>query len=147
MSKVVALLCKNCHNFTNFHSISIIFSPNGSYRNEAYDDVKIYIFNENVSKPLKSAYRANEGMKKRSYNERILQIEHGTFTPLIFSSFGGAGFEADRFLKKLNEKLAEKLDESLSIVTNYTRIKYNFALLRTTLLCIRGSRSHKLSAM
>ena len=48
--------------------------------------------------------------------------------------------------KKLNEKLAEKLDESLSIVTNFTRIKYSFALLRTTLLCIRGSRSHKLSA-
>ena len=46
MSKVVALLCKNCHNFTNFHSISIIFSPNGSYRNEAFDDVKIYILNE-----------------------------------------------------------------------------------------------------
>ena len=46
MSKVVALLCKNCHNFTNFHSIPIIFSPNGSYRNEAYDDVKIYILNE-----------------------------------------------------------------------------------------------------
>ena len=46
MSKVVALLCKNCHNFTNFHSISIIFSPNGSHRDEAYDDVKIDIFNE-----------------------------------------------------------------------------------------------------
>ena len=46
MSKVVALLCKNCHNFTNFHSITIIFSPNGSHRDEAYDDVKIDIFNE-----------------------------------------------------------------------------------------------------
>ena len=46
MSKVVALLCKNCHNFTNSYSISIIFSPNGNYRNEAYDDVKVYILNE-----------------------------------------------------------------------------------------------------
>ena len=46
MSKVVALLCKNCHNFTNFHSISIIFSPNGSHRDEAYDDVKIDKFDE-----------------------------------------------------------------------------------------------------
>ena len=116
--------------------------------NKAFVDVKVFnpLGKANMSKPLKSAYRANEAMKKRSYNERILQIEHGTLMPLIFSSFGGAGFEADRFLKKLNEKLAEKLDESLSIVTNYTRIKYSFALLRTTLLCIRGSRSHKLSA-
>ena len=46
MSKVVTLLCKNCYNFTSFYSISIILSPNGSHRNEAYDDIKIYILNE-----------------------------------------------------------------------------------------------------
>ena len=43
MSKVVALLCNMCHNFTNFHSI--FFSPNGSHRNKDYNDVKIYILN------------------------------------------------------------------------------------------------------
>ena len=37
------------------------------------------------------------------------------------------------------------MDENVSVVTNYTRTKYSFALLRTTLLCIRGSRSHKVT--
>ena len=35
------------------------------------------------------------------------------------------------------------MDENLSVVTNYTRTRFSFALLRTTILCIRGSRSHK----
>ena len=115
--------------------------------NKAFVDVRIFnpISKTNMSKSLKSAYKANENAKKREYNERVLQIEHGTFTPLIFSTFGGTGFEGNRFMKKLNEKIAQKMDENLSIVTNYTRTKYSFALLRTTLLCIRGSRSHKLT--
>ena len=46
MSKVVAILCNTYHNFTNFHSISIIISANGSHEIEAYDNVKIYILNE-----------------------------------------------------------------------------------------------------
>ena len=46
MSKVFSLLCNMCHNFTNIHSIFMIFSLNGSHRNEGCDDFKIYIFNE-----------------------------------------------------------------------------------------------------
>ena len=37
------------------------------------------------------------------------------------------------------------MDEDLSIVSNYIRTKYSFALLRTTLLCLRGSQSDKLN--
>ena len=48
---------------------------------------------------LKSAYRVNEQAKKREYNGRILQVEHGTFTPLVFSTFGGLGYECNRFIK------------------------------------------------
>ena len=32
--------------------------------------------------------RTKKKKKKRNYNERILQIEHGTFTPLVFTCFG-----------------------------------------------------------
>ena len=40
---------------------------------------------------MKQAYRINEMEKKRSYNERILNVENGTFTPLVFSVSGGMG--------------------------------------------------------
>ena len=33
----------------------------------------------------------NDQKKKRAYNERILQIDHGTFTPLVFSINGSMG--------------------------------------------------------
>ena len=88
---------------------------------------------------LKSIYRSNENAKKREYNERILRIDHGTFTPMVFSTFGGIGYEGNRFLKKLNEKIAEKRFESLGNTMSYIRTKYSFSLLRTTLLCIRGT--------
>ena len=33
----------------------------------------------------------NEQEKKKAYNERILQIDHGTFTPLVFLVNGSMG--------------------------------------------------------
>ena len=36
---------------------------------------------------LKKSYEINEVEKKRKYNERVMQIEHGTFTPLLLLSF------------------------------------------------------------
>ena len=92
---------------------------------------------------LKSAYRVNELKKKREYNERILQVEHGTFTPLVFSTFGGIGYEGSRFLKRLNMLISAKRNDLESTTMGVIRIKFSFSLLRTTLLCIRGSRSRK----
>ena len=92
---------------------------------------------------LKNAHRSNEQTKKRKYNQRIINVEHGTFTPLVFSSFGGASYEATRFLKRLNELIATKRGETISKSMNYIRTVYSFSLVRSTLLCIRGSRSHK----
>ena len=84
--------------------------------NKTYVDVKVFnpISKTSMNKQLKAVYKTNETMKKRCYNERILQIEHGTFTPLFFSVLGGVGFEGSRFLKRLNEMIAEKNNENLS---------------------------------
>ena len=38
------------------------------------------------SKPLKSLFQKMEGDKKREYGEWINEIEHGSFTPLVFST-------------------------------------------------------------
>ena len=37
--------------------------------------------------------KKHEQEKKRNYNRRIMNIENGTFTPLVFSVFGGMGKE------------------------------------------------------
>ena len=36
-------------------------------------------------------YRIHENEKKRLYSKRVLDIEHGTFTPLVFTTTGGMG--------------------------------------------------------
>ena len=82
-----------------------------------------------------------EREKKRAYNQRIIEVEHGSFTPLIFSAYGGYSPETDRFMKELGNKLAEKLDSDTSIVTNWLRTKLSFSLIRSAVLCIRGSRT------
>ena len=40
---------------------------------------------------LQQIYRNHENEKKRLYARRVLDIEQGTFTPLIFTSTGGMG--------------------------------------------------------
>ena len=52
-------------------------------------------------------------MKKRKYVEFVLDVEGGTFTPLVFSVFGGIGQECQMFYKRLCLLLAEKHGEIL----------------------------------
>ena len=42
---------------------------------------------------LKLVLTKQEREKKREYNKRIMNIEHGTFTPLIFTIHRGMGPE------------------------------------------------------
>ena len=40
---------------------------------------------------LPSAYRLHQSQKQRSYDQRVREVEHGSFTPLVFSTSGGMG--------------------------------------------------------
>ena len=94
-----------------------------------------------LSKTLESAYIEHEQEKRRGYNQRILQVEQGSFTPLVFSIFGGMGSECKRFYSRLSQLLSEKRHENFSVTTSWLRCKLSFSLLRSALLCMRGSRT------
>ena len=49
------------------------------------------------NKSLQQCHVINEQEKKRAYKERILQVDHGTFTPLVFSINGNMGRECQKF--------------------------------------------------
>ena len=54
----------------------------------------------------------NGNEKKRCYNQRIMNIEHGTFTPLVFTMNGFMGVEFTMYHKQLSsKKISEKGDE------------------------------------
>ena len=75
------------------------------------------------------------------YNERIINIEHGSFVPLIFSITGGMGRMAETFYKLLCNKISMKSGDIYSNVINVFRCKLSYLICRMTLLCVRGSRS------
>ena len=86
-------------------------------------------------------YRNIEKSKKSKYNEQIIRTENGSFTPLIFSCFGGIGIEGKRFYQRLFDTIADKRDERPYLVSNLLRTKISMSLVGSCLLCLRGSRS------
>ena len=66
--------------------------------------------------------------------------KNGSFTLLVFSIYGGMGRECQTFYHRLAEMIAEKQNEKLPIVISWLRTKICFSLLKSCLLCIRGSR-------
>ena len=59
-----------------------------------------------VNQTLKNSYEINELEKKPHYNERIIQIRHGTFSPLIFAETGGLGRECENFYNRIASIMA-----------------------------------------
>ena len=90
---------------------------------------------------IKATHQRHENEKRRAYNERILQVEMGTFTPLVFSTSGGMAPECSKFYSRLSEMISEKRNTSKSIVTAWIRCRLSFSLVRSAILCLRGSRS------
>ena len=76
----------------------------------AYLDVRVFnpLAKTYLNQSLSDAYKKNEQEEKCYYNERILQIEQGTFTPLVFTCFGGMGREYKTFSNRVTELLADK---------------------------------------
>lgn len=111
----------------------------------AFFDVRVFnpYARSHLNVNLESAFKTGERTKKRHYNDRVIRVEHGTFTPIVFSSCGGMGFETNIFVSKLIEKLSEKKNIMQSMVANYVRTKVSFELIRSQVRCIRGSRSLK----
>ena len=74
-----------------------------------------------------------------AYNERVLQVDRGTFTRLVFSFYGIMGRECHKFYSRLSDLLSEKRNLPKTVVANWIRSKVCFALLKSS-LCLRGSR-------
>ena len=73
----------------------------------AFFDIRVTHVNATSSKQksCENIYRDNENSKKREYLQRVIDVEHSAFTPLVFGTNGGMGRECHRFLSNLSEKL------------------------------------------
>ena len=66
-----------------------------------------------------------------------MEVEHGTFTPIVLTVKGVIGSEGNHYHKTLANKIAEKTGERYDDVTRLMRIKVSFLVLRSALLCLR----------
>ena len=88
-------------------------------------------------------YIQKENEKKNDYNDRVLQVEKGSFTPLIFSTTGGMGPEATKYHKRVAELISAKRGEIYSDVVNHIRTRIRFSLLKSVLVAVRGDRGRR----
>ena len=109
----------------------------------AFFDIRVCHPNADLYRDLspKQIFRIHENEKKRKYNSRITGIEQGTFTPQVFTTTGGMAEECLRYHSRLAELLSAKEQESYVTTISRVRAKVSFAILRSALLCLRGSRT------
>ncbi len=107
--------------------------------------VDVRVFNphapSNRNTSLEQCFRKHELEKKRAYEQRVREVEHASFTPLVLSASGGLGKETTVFYKRLASLLAEKWDQPYHQVINWLRCSLSYSLLRSAIQCVRGSRS------
>ena len=110
---------------------------------DAYFDVRVTHVNarSQADKSTASIFKKHEEDKKREYNERVLQVEHGTFTPLVIGTNGGMGVECQYFVRRLAELLSSKQMEQYAATVTWIRTKLAFEVIRSAVLCVRGSRT------
>ena len=112
---------------------------------KAFVDVRVFnpSAQSNRHGSLSSVYRRHEQEKRRRYDERVRLVEHATFTPLVLTTTGGMGRAATTFFKRLASMLAEKRDVPYATTLNWVRCRLSFALLRASIMSIRGARSSR----
>lgn len=160
---LTTLLCKVCHNVqaepkliplndekfklkstTTSQDARLDIKAGGFWQRgvTAFFDVRVSHVNSkcNQNKSTSTIFKEQEKEKKRKYEERILDVEMGSFTPLVFGTNGGMGTECQMFLKALAEKISRKTNEPYAETITYIRTKLSFEILRSINLCVRGSR-------
>ena len=108
----------------------------------AFLDIMVFnpLAKTNWAKDISDMYSSNEKKKRDDYNDRIIQIEKGTFTPLVFSCTGGAAPEAEKFIKQLAKKIALKRQEEYCNVVSFIRRRIRFDILKSCAIAFRGYR-------
>ena len=93
--------------------------------------------------PIKIENFVTDTIIKLLYLSRVLEVERGTFTPLVFTITGGMSDECQCYHSRLAEPLAVKKQENYASTIAWIRTQVSFAILRSALVCLRGLRSKR----
>ena len=114
----------------------------------AFFDVRVTHVNSrcNLRKTTSTIFKEQEEEKKWKDQQKVLDVEMGSFTPLAFGTNGEMGAECNCFLKRQAKKLSEKNEEPYHITITWIRTLLSFEIVRSAHTCVRGSRTlfHKI---
>ena len=106
----------------------------GRYQRTYFD---ARVFNPQVpshrQRNLATCYKKQENIKKRAYEQRVREVEHSTFTPLVLSATGGMAPQATTFYNRLAACLADKWDQSYSSTVSWLHCRLTYSLLRSAI--------------
>ena len=93
----------------------------GGQFERTYLDVQVFNPHapSNRQTQMTACYRRHENIKKRAYEQRIREVEHASFTPLVLSATGGMAIQATSFYKRLATLLATRWNQPYSSTTRY----------------------------
>ena len=77
---------------------------------------------------------------KECHEKRVHESKKGSFAPLAFTTWGGCGHLSQILIKILATMIATDQEEARSHVINHIRTRVRFALLKCTLIALRGVR-------
>ena len=83
----------------------------------------------NQNKSTSTIFKEQENEMNRRYQQQILAVKTGTFTPLVFGTNGGMGAECQLLLKHLAEKLSREDGEPYAIVITWLKARLSFKIL------------------
>ncbi len=93
------------------------------------------------SKDTATIHKQHEAAKKREYNQRVQNVEHGVLH-LSYSQLQAAWERKEqRFTKDYSRHVVKKQEKPYSIVMGWIRCQLSFAIIRSAIMCIRGTRS------
>ena len=106
----------------------------------AFLDVRV--FNPNAKRYANiELNEINEKEKKKTYNERILQVEHESFITLVMLATGGMSRECKKFYSRPAEIICKKRKTDYNVTITWIRRKIAFSLIKSIGICKRGSRA------
>ena len=96
-------------------------SARGVWRamDKVFFDVRIFHPTAPSNASAVDLFIKHEQEKKRTYNQRVIDIEKASFVPLVFSTNGTMGKEAETFHKRLATLLSIKRSISYSDAISY----------------------------
>ena len=113
-----------------------------SRQEDAFFDIRVFHPNAEsyADKSLQELFLRHERQKRLEYEERICNVDHGSFCPVVFSTTGATAPLCNRFLKRLAALLTMDDPAAYSSTMAWIRCRISFALIRNAVMCIRGSR-------